>query len=111
MAEEPTQPGKNGGRLKKGNTVNVGAIRKEVKLAHVQNAAAAMPQLKRILGMKSCIPVPGQKDKRGRQLYRTPTMDEWKWAVEQSNKYGTGTQVELAGQEDDGSIKVVYGFD
>jgi hypothetical protein len=110
LPDAKTQPGRNGGTLKKGNTKNVGAIRKDVKLAHVQNAKFSMSKLTAIVKMHSCIPVPGKKDKRGRQMFRTPTMDEWKWAVEMSNRYGTGTNLEVAGDED-AAIKVVYKFE
>jgi hypothetical protein len=76
----------------------------------VANAKASAPTLKRIIEWRPCIPVPGRKNKAGRQMYRVPTFDEWKWACELANRYGTGTQVEVTG-EDGNAIKHVYTFE
>jgi len=102
MADEqqPMRPGRQtttgapAGRLKSGNTVNVGRLRKEFRLMACSGAKYGVEYWAKVAAGKKCIPI-YNRERTKRIGYRYPTHDEVIECSEKLAKYGPGTSDKL----------------
>lgn len=95
MAEERMRPGKQrstgqpAGLLKSGNTVNVGRLKKDVRIRLIKGADAGADFWIRVSKGNKCIPVYNANGTE-RTHFRYPTVDERNYAIAKCCEYGVG---------------------
>lgn len=101
----PDRPGNNGGKLKTGNTKNVGRKPQVVRQMYLEGAGDFATWIRKVAAGKQCIPVLNGKGEQER--LRIPTFEERKQAGEVCAKYGLGTRTDVTTADDKVNLVVL----
>ena len=79
-------PGRNGGTLKRSNTIGVGRKPNEIRLVMADGVDIGLKRVIGILKGNKCVP----HVVCGKRVLQYPTQEDFRWAMEYCAKYGLG---------------------